>query len=78
MTCPLQTVVERAIQTLQSLLAPQPQVTDDVALWLAPRTVTALQAHGIRALADLTVRIPRRRQWWTRIKGLGATGAKTI
>lgn len=69
---------ERAIRTLQSLPAPQPQVTDDVALWLAPRTVNALHAHGIRTLADLTVRIPRRRQWWTRIKGLGATGAQAI
>ncbi|QRR11773.1 tyrosine-type recombinase/integrase (plasmid) [Burkholderia sp. MS455] len=69
---------ERAIRTLQSLPAPQPQVTDDVALWLAPRTVSALHVHGIRTLADLTVRIPRRRQWWTRIKGLGATGAQAI
>ncbi|RQR48109.1 integrase [Burkholderia sp. Bp9126] len=70
--------VERAIRTLQSVPAPQPQVTDDVALWLAPRTVNALHAHGIRTLADLTVRIPRRRQWWTRIKGLGAAGAQAI
>lgn len=70
--------VERAIETLRSLPVPQPQITDDVALWLAPRTVGALHAHDIRTLADLTVRIPRRRLWWTRIKGLGATGAQTI
>ncbi|WGS47199.1 site-specific integrase [Burkholderia sp. JSH-S8] len=70
--------VERAIRTLKSQPAPQPQVTDDVALWLAPRTVSALHTHGIRTLADLTVRIPRRRQWWTRINGLGATGAQAI
>jgi len=70
--------VERAIGTLRSLPAPRPQIADDVALWLAPRTVKALHAHGIRTLADLTVRIPRRRQWWTRIKGLGATGAQAI
>ena len=69
---------ERAIRTLGSLPVPQPQVTDDVALWFAPRTVGALHAHGIRTLTDLTVRIPRRRQWWTRIKGLGATGAHAI
>lgn len=70
--------VERAIETLRSLPEPQPQISDDVSLWLAPRTVMALHAHGIRTLADLTVRIPRRRQWWTRIKGLGATGAQAI
>lgn len=28
--------------------------------------------HGIGTLADLTVRIPRRRRWWTGIPGLGA------
>ena len=70
--------VERAIETLRSLPEPQPQVTDEVALWLAPRTARALHTHGIRTLADLTVRIPRRRQWWTKIKGLGATGAQAI
>ncbi|KWI26341.1 hypothetical protein WT71_20000 [Burkholderia stagnalis] len=65
--------IERAIRTLQFLPAPRPQITDDVALWLAPRTVSALHTHGIHTLADLTVRIPRRRQWWARINGLGAT-----
>jgi hypothetical protein len=70
--------VERTLRTLGSLPVPQPQVTDDVALWFAPRTVGALHGHGIRTLTDLTVRIPRRRQWWTRIKGLGATGAHAI
>jgi len=70
--------VERAIETLRSLPAPQPQIADDVALWLAPRTVKALYAHGIRTLADLTVCIPRRRQWWTKIEGLGATGGQAI
>ncbi|KWI26340.1 site-specific integrase [Burkholderia stagnalis] len=70
--------VERAIRTLQFLPAPQPQITDDVALWFAPRTVSALHAYGIRTLAELTVRIPRRRQWWLQIRGLGAIGAQTI
>jgi site-specific recombinase XerD len=70
--------VERAIEALRALPAPQPQVSDDVTLWLAPRTVKALHAHGIHTLADLTVRIPRRRQWWTKIKGLGATGAQAV
>ncbi|MDB0543489.1 site-specific integrase [Ralstonia solanacearum] len=70
--------VERAIETLHSLPAPQPQISDDVALWLSPRSVKALYAYGIHTLADLTVRIPRRRQWWTKIKGLGSTGAQAI
>ncbi|WP_320533907.1 site-specific integrase [Robbsia andropogonis] len=70
--------VERTIRMLGSLPLPQPQVTDDVALWFAPRTVRALHAHGIRTLTDLTVRIPRRRQWWTRIRGLGASSARAI
>ncbi|WP_145758178.1 MULTISPECIES: phage integrase family protein [unclassified Burkholderia] len=70
--------VDRAIETLRSLPAPQPQITDDVVLWFAPRTVSALHAYGIRTLAELTVRIPRRRQWWLRIRGLGAIGAQTI
>jgi hypothetical protein len=30
--------VERAIEMLRVQPVPQPQVTDDVALWLAPRT----------------------------------------
>ncbi|EDT03123.1 phage integrase family protein [Burkholderia ambifaria IOP40-10] len=40
--------------------------------------VAALQAHGIRTLADLTVRIPRRRRWWIAIAGLGAAGARHV
>jgi hypothetical protein len=43
--------VERAIETLRSLPAPQPQISDDVRQWLTPRAATALHAHGIRTLA---------------------------
>ncbi|KVZ70486.1 integrase, partial [Burkholderia ubonensis] len=32
----------------------------------------------IRTLADLTVRIPRRRRWWSAIAGLGVAGARRI
>jgi len=70
--------VGRAIETLRSLPAPQPQISDDVALWLAPRAAKALHAHGIRTLSDLTVRIPRRRRWWATIDGLGVTAARRI
>lgn len=38
----------------------------------------ALRAQGIKTLAALTVRIPRRRRWWTAVPGLGATGARKI
>ncbi|MBK3844594.1 phage integrase family protein, partial [Paraburkholderia aspalathi] len=70
--------VERAIETLRSLPAPQPQISDDVGQWLTPRAAKALHAHGIRTLADLTVRIPRRRRWWAAIDGLGVTAARQI
>ncbi len=57
--------VARALETLRSLPIPEPQVSDAIDLWLPARAVTALRAHGIATLADLTVRIPRRRRWWT-------------
>ncbi|MGF6543677.1 hypothetical protein OKW32_007054 [Paraburkholderia youngii] len=37
-----------------------------------------LHAHGIRTLADLTVRVPRRRQWWKAVPGLGVASARAI
>jgi len=40
--------------------------------------VNALRAHGIDTLADLTVRIPRRRQWWKTVPGLGPAAAHRI
>ncbi len=51
--------VARTIETLRSLPAPKPHIADAIDQWLPPRVVTALRAHGIRTLADLTVRIPR-------------------
>lgn len=52
--------VARAIDALPSLVMPHPQISDPIDAWLPSRTVAALRAHGIRTLADLTVRIPRR------------------
>ncbi|WP_332452479.1 phage integrase family protein, partial [Burkholderia ubonensis] len=63
--------VARAIETLRNLPEPAPLITDAVEVWLPPRIAEALLAHGIRTLADLTVRIPRRRRWWSAIAGLG-------
>lgn len=70
--------VARAIEALPFLPAPAPQIGDDIAQWLDPRAVRALHAHGIKTLAALTVRIPRRRRWWTVVPGLGAAGARKI
>lgn len=70
--------VARAIELLPTLSPPQPLIGDDIAQWLHPRAVRALQAQGIKTLAALTVRIPRRRRWWVAVPGLGAAGARRI
>jgi len=70
--------VARAIETLRNLPAPVPHIADEVDQWLPTRVVAALRAHDIRTLADLTVRIPRRRRWWTAIDGLGVAGARRV
>ena len=62
-----------AIETLRKLPLPTPLVTDTVDLWLPARTARALELHGIKTLADLIVRIPRRRRWWASVPGLGVT-----
>ncbi|MDQ2733833.1 MAG: integrase, partial [Pseudomonadota bacterium] len=51
---------------------------DDAERWLSPRLARVLGKAGIRTLADLTVRVPRRRRWWTSIPGLGAGGARLV
>lgn len=70
--------VTRAIELLPTLPVPEPLIGDDIAQWLEPRSVRALQAQGIKTLAALTVRIPRRRRWWAAIPGLGVAGARQI
>ena len=70
--------VAEAVETLAALPLPSPAVTDDIDGWLPPRSVRALRAHGIKTLADLTVRVPRRRRWWAGVPGLGASGARQI
>lgn len=67
-----------AVETLASLPLPFPLITDEIDGWLQPRYVKALRAHGIRTLADLTVRVPRRRRWWAVVPGLGSSGARQI
>jgi hypothetical protein len=65
--------VARAIEVLARLPPPEPLIGDDVTRWLDPRAVRALQAQGIKTLAALTVRIPRRRRWWVAIAVLAPT-----
>lgn len=67
-----------AIELLRTLVLPEPRITDDISLWLSERSVRSLKTQGINTLADLTVRVPRRRRWWATVPGLGATGAKQI
>lgn len=70
--------VARAIEALRNEPMPTPAITDPLEVWFPPRIVAALHAHSIRTLADLTVRIPRRRRWWAAIAGLGVAGAHRI
>ncbi|SDD16589.1 site-specific integrase [Paraburkholderia lycopersici] len=70
--------VAQAIEILRTARPPEPRIADEVAQWFAPRAVRALHAHGITTLADLTVRIPRRRQWWKAVPGLGVASARAI
>ena len=70
--------VVEAIGILQHARPPLPQISDDIGLWLPTRTVGTLREHGIATLADLTVRVPRRRQWWKAVPGLGVASARRI
>jgi site-specific recombinase XerD len=70
--------VAHAIEILRALPVPQPRIADDIGWWLTPRAARELRAHGITTLADLTVRVPRRRRWWSTVPGLGQTSARQI
>jgi len=67
-----------AIEQLRSAPVPVPLIGDGVDHWLAPRVAAVLRKAGIKTLADLTLRVPRRRRWWVDIDGLGAAGARRI
>jgi site-specific recombinase XerD len=67
-----------AVEAIRRLPLATPTLADDVARWFSARAVGALHSHGIQSLADLTVRVPRRRRWWAVIPGLGAVQAAKI
>jgi len=70
--------VADAIRVLRPARVPVPQISADIGLWLPARAIAILRAHGIATLADLTVRIPRQRQWWKAIPGFGVASARRI
>ncbi len=67
-----------AIETLRGMPPPQPLIGDVVERWLPVRLVGVLHTAGIRTLADLTLRVPRRRRWWAGIEGLGPASARHV
>jgi Phage integrase protein len=70
--------VATAIEQLRIAVVPTPLIGDGVERWLEPRVATVLRNAGIKTLADLTLRVPRRRRWWVNIVGLGVAGARRI
>jgi Phage integrase protein len=61
--------VRRAIEELRVVIGRDPQINDDIALWLPTRTIRALKGQGIATLVELTLLVPCRRIWWTNIAG---------
>lgn len=68
----------RAIEVLRHIPVSVPEIGDPVRRWLPVRIARVLEMQGIKTLADLTVRIPRRKMWWSAIVGLGAAGARKV
>ncbi|MGV7240382.1 phage integrase family protein [Caballeronia sp. M23-90] len=70
--------VHRAIEALRELQDREPQISDDLDLWLAPRVSLALRRMGVRTFAELTLRVPRRNRWWSEMVGIGPASAHRI
>jgi site-specific recombinase XerD len=71
-------LASQAIEALRIAPMPSPLIGDDVDRWLPPRLAKVLRAAGIKTLASLTLKAPRRKRWWTAVPGLGAAGAARI
>jgi site-specific recombinase XerD len=70
--------IRRAIEALRELHGREPQITDDIGVWLPQRATRALKSLGITTLAELTLRVPRRHLWWIDIDGIGVASARNI
>lgn len=70
--------ISSAIEELRCATPKRPMIGDAVADWFTPRISAALHAAGIKTLAALTLRVPRRRMWWVAIPGLGKASAKRV
>ena len=71
-------MLNAAVDALLATPRPTPQLTDSVESWFSRRTAAALQRSKIRTLAELTLRVPRRKMWWRGVEGLGAVGARKV
>jgi len=67
-----------AIDVLVELPIRQPGGDDPVGDWLPGRHARALDAAGVKTLAELAVQVPRRRQWWKEIPALGQAGGRQV
>jgi site-specific recombinase XerD len=67
-----------AMEQLRGAAVPRPLMGDGIDRWLDAPVVRVLHLAGIKTLAELTLRVPRRRRWWAAIDGLGSAGARHI
>jgi hypothetical protein len=67
-----------AIDSLRDLPLPRPLAGDAVERCLGYRLARPLHAAGVPTLADVTLRVPKRRRWWTGIVGIRPAGAPVI
>lgn len=67
-----------ALDSLSATPLPVPRTTDDVQHWIGRRTANALHGAGVVSMADLLVRVRRRRTWWRDVKGIGAIAAAQV
>lgn len=70
--------IGQLIEEVRSQPVVEPLITDQVDRWLPARIANVLLREGIQTLADLTVRVPRRRRWWVAVPGLGPTAAAEV
>ncbi|ALL67856.1 Integrase [Paraburkholderia caribensis MBA4] len=70
--------VTHVIEELRHARPPEPLISDGIGQWFPARVARVLAEQGMTTLADLTVRIPRRKQWWKAVPGLGIASARRV